>query len=106
MVVLSRTGYQAPPIGRSTCCNQILSAKLGVSRKLGPTSPTWKRHSKKIALAKDPRTASGRPIRDLVVKYYVFLYGKGDTRTMFDTINTFLKFDADAILTDKDSSKV
>ena len=60
----------------------------------------------KITLAKDSHTASGRPIHNLLAKCYVSRYGKGDTRTMFDTINTFLKFAADAKINDKDSSKV
>jgi hypothetical protein len=60
----------------------------------------------KIALAKDSHTAPGRPVRNLLAKCYVSLYGKGDTRTVFDTINTFLKFAADAKIIDKDSSKV
>ena len=59
-----------------------------------------------IALAKDSHTAPGRPVRNLLARCYVSLYGKGDTRTMFDTISSFLKFAADAKNIDKDSSKV
>lgn len=58
-----------------------------------------------IALAKDNFGVPGRPIRNLVARCYVSLYSKAESRTLFDTVNTFLKFAGDAKVTDKDLVK-
>ena len=45
----------------------------------------------KIIAAPEPYPAPGRPVRNLVAQCLILVYTHGDTKTLFDTIQTLLK---------------
>jgi hypothetical protein len=59
----------------------------------------------KIVTAPQPYPPPGRAIRNLVARCLISLYTIGETRTLFDTLQVFLKIVGDKSI-DKDSSKV
>lgn len=60
----------------------------------------------KIIAAPDPYPVPGRAIRNLVGKCLVSLYTRGETRTMFDALQAFMKVAGDFKTTDRDGSKI
>ncbi|EIW85333.1 clathrin-coated vesicle protein [Coniophora puteana RWD-64-598 SS2] len=49
----------------------------------------------KVVNGNQPYPPPGRALRDLLVKCYVTLYTRGDTRSLFDTFQTFIKIAGD-----------
>lgn len=54
----------------------------------------------------EPYPTPGRSLRAVVSRSLVALYQKGETRTLFDTITSFLKIVGDMKSSDKEQSKV
>jgi hypothetical protein len=53
--------------------------------------PTLEATLVSIVLSSPPFTSPpGRPIRSLVAKCFIALYGKGESRGLFDTVNKML----------------
>ena len=50
--------------------------------------------------------APGRAIRNLVGRCLIALYTRGETRTLFDTMQSFLKIVGDVKAVDKDANKM
>ncbi|ELU42761.1 HEAT repeat protein [Rhizoctonia solani AG-1 IA] len=49
-----------------------------------------------------PFPAPGRPIRSLVARCFLIIYSRGETRTMYDTVQACLKVAGDSKLSEKD----
>ncbi|KZT05196.1 clathrin-coated vesicle protein [Laetiporus sulphureus 93-53] len=60
----------------------------------------------KIIQAPEPYPAPGRPVRALVAKCFIAIYTRGETKTIFDTIQSFLKVVGEPKAGYKDSSKL
>ncbi|OCH91331.1 clathrin-coated vesicle protein [Obba rivulosa] len=60
----------------------------------------------KIITATEPYPSPGRPIRNLVAKCLTEIYTRGETRTLFDTLQAFLKIAGDAKVPHKDTSRI
>lgn len=60
----------------------------------------------KIVTAPEPFPLPGRPVRRLVANCLKALYTRGETRTLFDTIQAFLKLLAETKPPAKESSRV
>ncbi|KAF8148271.1 clathrin-coated vesicle protein [Crassisporium funariophilum] len=60
----------------------------------------------KIVSATEPYPAPGRAIRNLVGRCLVTLYTRGETRTMFDTLQSFLRLVSDFKASERISVKV
>lgn len=60
----------------------------------------------KVVLAPEPYPSPGRPIRQLVAQSLEHVYNKGDTRTLYDTVQTLLKIPLDPKLATKDVHRV
>ncbi|RDB24443.1 HEAT repeat-containing protein 5B [Hypsizygus marmoreus] len=60
----------------------------------------------KIISAPEPYPAPGRALRNLVGRCLVTLYTRGETRTLFDTLQVFLKIVGDFKVVDKEMNKV
>lgn len=59
----------------------------------------------KLVTALEPYPAPGRPVRSLVAQCLVLIYTYGDTKTLYDSIQTLLK-PLDSKSTYKDAHKV
>ncbi|KDQ54486.1 hypothetical protein JAAARDRAFT_80176 [Jaapia argillacea MUCL 33604] len=59
----------------------------------------------KVIIAQDPFPSPGRPLRNLVARCLITLFSNGESRTLFDTLQTFLRVAGDAKLLDKDMNK-
>ncbi|KAK7064864.1 clathrin-coated vesicle protein [Favolaschia claudopus] len=60
----------------------------------------------KIILAQDPYPIPGRALRNCVARCFVALYTRGETRTLFDTLQAFIKVIIDFKTPDRDSHKI
>lgn len=60
----------------------------------------------KIVTAPEPFPLPGRPVRRLVASCLQTLYMRGETKSLFDTIQAFLKLLAEAKPPAKESSRV
>ncbi|KDR82328.1 hypothetical protein GALMADRAFT_237575 [Galerina marginata CBS 339.88] len=60
----------------------------------------------KIISAAEPYPTPGRAIRNLVGRCLITLYTRGETRTLFDTLQAFLRIVGDFKATDKDVVKI
>ncbi|KAK0239818.1 clathrin-coated vesicle protein [Armillaria nabsnona] len=60
----------------------------------------------KIVTAPSPFPAPGRAIRNVVARCLVSLYTRSETRTLFDTIQAFLKIVGDSKTADKDTRRM
>ncbi|TFY58733.1 hypothetical protein EVJ58_g6238 [Rhodofomes roseus] len=60
----------------------------------------------KIVSAPEPYPPPGRPVRSIVAKCLVALYMRGETKTLYDTIQSFLKIIGEPKGVGKDSSKI
>lgn len=60
----------------------------------------------KIVTSPEVYPSPGRPIRNLVAKCYVAIYSRGETRTLYDNIQAFLKILGDSKAPNKDSSRM
>jgi len=60
----------------------------------------------KVISAAESYPVPGRAIRNLVGRCLITLYTRGETRTMFDTLQTFLRLVSDNKLADKDVVKI
>ncbi|CAE6356393.1 unnamed protein product [Rhizoctonia solani] len=56
----------------------------------------------KCVNATSPFPAPGRPIRALVARCFLIIYSRGETRSMYDTVQACLKVAGDAKLSEKD----
>ncbi|KAF8904140.1 clathrin-coated vesicle protein [Gymnopilus junonius] len=82
--------------------------KLG-SISLGDLKPKQGELEKvfiKIISGAEPYPAPGRAIRNLVARCLIVLYTRGETRTLFDTLQAFLRIVGDFKSTDKDVVKI
>jgi len=55
-----------------------------------------------IAKGSDPYPLPGRPIRNLVARCFIKLYTRGETRTLFDTLQALIKVAGETKLSDKE----
>lgn len=60
----------------------------------------------KVVLAPEPYPAPGRAIRNLVARCLVVMCTRGETRTLFDTLQAFLKIVGDFKAYDRDTNKM
>ncbi|KAJ7637580.1 clathrin-coated vesicle protein [Mycena polygramma] len=60
----------------------------------------------KVVLAQDPYPVPGRALRNCVARCFVALYTRGETRTLFDTLQAFIKVIIDFKTPDRDSHKI
>ncbi|KAI0688492.1 clathrin-coated vesicle protein [Cytidiella melzeri] len=60
----------------------------------------------KVITAPEPYPSPGRPIRQLVAQCFAQIYTKGDTRSLFDTVQALLKIPLDPKLVSKDGYRV
>lgn len=61
----------------------------------------------KVVASPDPYPTPGRAFRNLIGKCFVEMYVRGETRTMFETVQAFMKIAGDfKAPTDKDGSKM
>ncbi|KAJ7675207.1 armadillo-type protein [Mycena rosella] len=60
----------------------------------------------KVVLAQDPYPIPGRALRNCVARCLVALYTRGETRTLFDTLQAFIKVIIDFKTPDRDSHKI
>ncbi|KAJ7767277.1 clathrin-coated vesicle protein [Mycena metata] len=60
----------------------------------------------KIVLAQDPYPVPGRALRNCVARCFIALYTRGETRTLFDTLQAFIKVIIDFKTPDRDSHKI
>ncbi|TDL16333.1 clathrin-coated vesicle protein [Rickenella mellea] len=60
----------------------------------------------KVITAPEPYPTPGRPLRELVARCLVVLYTRGETKTMFDTLQAFLKITGEFKVYDRDINKV
>ncbi|CCM02125.1 uncharacterized protein FIBRA_04202 [Fibroporia radiculosa] len=60
----------------------------------------------KVVSAPEPFQSPGRPIRNLVAQCLIALYTRGETKTMFDTLQAFLKIVGEPKSNYKESSKI
>ncbi|KAJ6577043.1 clathrin-coated vesicle protein [Mycena vulgaris] len=60
----------------------------------------------KVVLAQDPYPIPGRALRNCVARCFVALYTRGETRTLFDTLQAFIKVIIDFKTPDRDSHKI
>ncbi|KAG5643615.1 hypothetical protein DXG03_000582 [Asterophora parasitica] len=60
----------------------------------------------KIVTAPEPYPPPGRALRNLVGRCLVALYTRGETRTLFDTLQAFMKIVGDFKAADKETNKI
>ncbi|KAF7337120.1 Clathrin-coated vesicle protein [Mycena venus] len=60
----------------------------------------------KVVLAQDPYPIPGRALRNCVARCFIALYTRGETRTLFDTLQAFIKVIIDFKTPDRDSHKI
>ncbi|KAF7355790.1 Clathrin-coated vesicle protein [Mycena sanguinolenta] len=60
----------------------------------------------KIVLAQDPYPIPGRALRSCLARCFIALYTRGETRTLFDTLQAFIKVIIDFKTPDRDSHKI
>ncbi|KAJ7066512.1 clathrin-coated vesicle protein [Mycena amicta] len=60
----------------------------------------------KVVLAQDPYPIPGRALRNCAARCFVILYTRGETRTLFDTLQAFMKVVIDFKTPDRDSRKI
>ncbi|KAI0668842.1 ARM repeat-containing protein [Trametes maxima] len=70
------------------------------------SSPDLEASFVKIVVAPEPFPLPGRPVRRLVASCLRALYTRGETKSLFDTIQAFLKILAEAKPPAKDSSRI
>lgn len=58
----------------------------------------------KVILAQEP-FPPGRPLRNIVSRCFIAIYSLGETRTLYDTLQTFLRLIGDHKATDRDIQK-
>jgi hypothetical protein len=59
----------------------------------------------KLSTGVAPFPQPGRPLRNLVARSLVLLYTKGDTKTIYDVLQTYIRVAGDFKATDNDSAK-
>jgi hypothetical protein len=59
-----------------------------------------------IKIVSNPTPTPGRALRNLVGRCLVALYTRGETRTLFDTMQAFLKIAGDLKAIDNDANKM
>jgi hypothetical protein len=59
-----------------------------------------------VLLSPDPFPPPGRPLRNLAARCLILLYKKGETKSLFDTLQLLLKVAGDSKVQDKDVNKV
>lgn len=59
----------------------------------------------KIINGLEPYPTPGRPLRNLVARCLVVMYTRGETRTLFDTMQAFLKIIGEVKVFDRDANK-
>ena len=57
----------------------------------------------KIATGMDPFPVPGRPIRHLVARCFVTIYTRGESRTLFDTLQALVKVAGEVKILDRDA---
>ncbi|KAH9916212.1 clathrin-coated vesicle protein [Fomitopsis serialis] len=72
-----------------------------VYRESGPAS-----QHVKIISSPEPYPSPGRPVRSIVARCLTALYTRGETKTLYDTIQSFLKIIGEPKGVGKDSSKI
>ncbi|KAJ6450153.1 clathrin-coated vesicle protein [Mycena sanguinolenta] len=60
----------------------------------------------KIVLAQNPYPTPGRALRNCVARCFIALYTRAETRTLFDTLQAFIKVIVDFKTPDRDSHKI
>ncbi|KAF9069763.1 clathrin-coated vesicle protein [Rhodocollybia butyracea] len=60
----------------------------------------------KIILAPTPYPAPGRATRSAIARCLIAIYGRGETRTLFDTLQAFMKVTSDFKTLDRDVHKI
>ncbi|KAJ6526020.1 clathrin-coated vesicle protein [Mycena capillaripes] len=60
----------------------------------------------KVVIAQDPYPVPGRALRNCVARCLIALYTRGETRTLFDTLQAFIKVIVDFKTPDRDSHKI
>jgi hypothetical protein len=60
----------------------------------------------KVIVAPEPYLPPGRALRNLAARSFVALYTQGETRTLFDTLQAFMKVMGDFKTPDKDINKM
>ncbi|KAG6906802.1 hypothetical protein DXG01_012050 [Tephrocybe rancida] len=60
----------------------------------------------KIITAPEPYPAPGRALRNIAGRCLVALYTRGESRTLFDTLQVFMKIVSDFKATDKETNKI
>ncbi|KAJ7168806.1 clathrin-coated vesicle protein [Mycena filopes] len=60
----------------------------------------------KVVLAQDPHPVPGRALRNCVARCFIALYTRGEMRTLFDTLQAFIKVIVDFKTPDRDSHKI
>ncbi|KAF8184200.1 armadillo-type protein [Pholiota molesta] len=73
---------------------------------LKPQQPDLEKTFIKIVSAAEPYPAPGRAIRNLVGRCLVTLYTRSETRTLFDTLQAFLRIVGDFKANDRDVVKI
>lgn len=95
----------------------ISVVRYGVGSSFSPCDRAIQEHLKskqadlestlvKIISAPGPYPAPGRALRNLVGRCLIALYTRGETRTLFDTLQAFLKIVSDLKAPDKDAQKM
>lgn len=59
----------------------------------------------KVITSPDPYPQPGRPLRNVLTKCLLLLYSRGESRTLYDTLQTCLRLVGDYKVTDKDVQK-
>jgi hypothetical protein len=60
----------------------------------------------KVVLAQEPYPIPGRALRNCVARCFIALYTRAETRTLFDTLQAFIKVIIDFKTPDRDSHKM
>jgi HEAT repeat-containing protein 5 len=60
----------------------------------------------KVIITPEPFPLPGRALRNLAARCFVALYTQGETRTLFDTLQAFMKVVGDLKTPDKDTNKM
>lgn len=84
--------------------NVLISLRYKADLKV--QQPGFEKSLIKVVSAPDQYPPPGRALRNLVGRCLVKLYTRGETRTMFDTLQAFMKLLGDFKTLDKDASKM
>jgi hypothetical protein len=60
----------------------------------------------KVVLAPDPFPLPGRALRNLVARCFTVMYGRGETRSLFDTLQAFMKVVGEFKTTEKEAKRM